>query len=163
MTGEDQEGRGWREELRSNPGLGIIRASWIGTGVFTVVAIAATLAPEQLGIVAAVVSLALFFVGTGAFLWAYGVAISRSRTDAIGIGGLFFLQGSAPAVIQHVLMTALAVEVVVALATASIRLYSALAFGILVPMYGLGLAGLWGARHGTFGPREQGRGTDAGT
>jgi hypothetical protein len=29
-----------------------------------------------------------------------------------------------------------------------------LAFGILTPLYGLGIAGLWGARHGTFAPRR---------
>jgi hypothetical protein len=32
-------------------------------------------------------------------------------------------------------------------------LYSPLAFGILVPVFGLGLCGLWGARYGTFEPR----------
>jgi hypothetical protein len=28
------------------------------------------------------------------------------------------------------------------------------AFGILVPIFGLGLAGLWGARHGVFEARS---------
>jgi hypothetical protein len=27
------------------------------------------------------------------------------------------------------------------------------AFGILAPMFGLGLMGAWGGRHGRFGPR----------
>ena len=30
---------------------------------------------------------------------------------------------------------------------------NALAFGILVPMFGIGMNGLWSVRHGTFGPR----------
>ena len=30
---------------------------------------------------------------------------------------------------------------------------NALAFGILVPMFGIGMNGLWAVRHGTFGPR----------
>ncbi len=42
------------------------------------------------------VSLVLFFVGIGLFFWAYAVAVNRSRTDLIGLGGLFFLAGSAP-------------------------------------------------------------------
>jgi hypothetical protein len=29
-----------------------------------------------------------------------------------------------------------------------------MAFGFLVPMFGLGMSGLWGARYGTFEPRE---------
>ena len=44
-----------------------------------------------------IVSLVLFAVGMVVFVWAYAVAVGRSRTDLIGIGGLFFLAGSAPA------------------------------------------------------------------
>ena len=51
------------------------------------------------------------------------------------------------------MMAALALEVVVAVATASVRPFTASAFGILVPVYALGLSGAWGARHGTFPPR----------
>ena len=56
-------------------------------------------------------------------------------------------------VVQFRLLGSLAVQVVVAVVTASIRLYSPLAFGFLVPVYGLGMCGLWGARYGTFDPR----------
>jgi hypothetical protein len=48
---------------------------------------------------------------------------------------------------------ALAIQVVVAVTTASIRPFTTLAFGILVPMFGIGMNGLWAARHGRFGPR----------
>ena len=47
-----------------------------------------------------------------------------------------------------------AAQAVVAVATAAVRPYSPLAFGILVPLWGLGLAGLWAARHGTFPQRK---------
>jgi hypothetical protein len=53
------------------------------------------------------------------------------------------------------LLGALAVETVVAFATAGARPFSALAFGILVPMFGLGLSGRWGARYGHFDPRDE--------
>ena len=137
-------------------GSGIVLLSWIGTGVFAAVATIATLLPDEAAKPAAVVDGILFAIGVVAFLWAYGIAVSRSRTDEIGIGGLFFLAGSSPKVVRVRLLSALAVQVVVAIVTASIRPYTAVAFGILVPMFGLGLTGLWGARHGTFPPRDSG-------
>lgn len=148
------DGSGWRAELRAQPGLGIVRASVAGTAVFVVTAALGALFIDRLGVVVAAVSGLLFFGGAAAFLWAYAIAIGRSRTDLIGVGGLFFLAGCAPAVVRRVMMTALGVQVVVAIAAASVRLYTELAFGVLVPMWGLGLAGLWGARHGTFPPRS---------
>ena len=127
--------------------------SWVGTAVFTVTAIAAVVTSSA-RLVATVCALVLFAFGTVAFLWAYAIAIGRSRTDAIGIGGLFFLAGdTAPKAIRRSMMASLAVQTAVALATASARPFTSLAFGILVPVYGLGLAGLWGARRGTFEPR----------
>lgn len=137
------------------PGAGIVTLSFAGTGVFLAAATIATLLPDEAARPAAVVDGALFAAGVVAFLWAYAIAVARSRTDAIGIGGLFFLSGSAPKVVRARLLGALAVQVVVAVVSASIRPYTAVAFGILVPMFGLGLAGLWGARHGTFPRREQ--------
>ena len=135
-------------------GTGIIKASWAGTAVFTVVAIIATIDPDSLGAPAVVVSLVLFAGGTVAMFWAFLIAVQRSREVAIGIGGLYFGAGSAPKGVQRHLMASLGLEVVVALVTASIRVFTSLAFGILVPVWGLGLAGLWCARHGQFAPRD---------
>jgi hypothetical protein len=45
------------------------------------------------------------------------------------------------------------VQVVVAVAVASVRPFTALAFSVLVPMLGLGLMALWAARHGRFPPK----------
>lgn len=145
----------WRTDLRGQPGLSIIRASVGGTVVYTVVAVLATVYTDALGIVVAVVSGLLFFGGSAAFLWAYAIAIGRSRTALIGVGGLFFLAGCAPMSVRRVMMTSLGAQVVVAVVTASLRFYTELAFGTLVPMWGLGLAGLWGARHGAFPPRTE--------
>lgn len=135
-------------------GHGLIRASWLGTAVFTVVSVIATIDPDSLGAPAVVVSLVLFAGGSVAMFWAFLIAVQRSREVAIGIGGLYFGAGSAPKPVQRQLMASLAVQVVVAFATASIRVFTSLAFGILVPVWGLGLAGLWCARHGEFAPRE---------
>jgi len=138
----------------AHEGAGIVVLSWAGTGVFAAVATVSTLLPDEAGTAAAIVDVALFAVGVVAVLWAYAVAVSRSRTDAIGIGGLYFLAGSAPRTVRDRLLGALAVQVVIALVSASIRPYTAVAFGVLVPMLGLGLCGLWAARHGRFPPRS---------
>jgi hypothetical protein len=137
----------------SQAGSAIITWSWVGTAVFVVTAVIATIFPDGFGLAELVVSLVLFAIGCVVFFWAYAVAVQRSRTDLIGIGGLYFLAGTAPNPVRVRLLGSLAVEVVAAIVTASIRLYSPLAFGFLVPVYGLGFCGLWGARHGTFPPR----------
>ncbi len=130
----------------------MIRASWIGTAALTVTAVGDVATPVFKW-PAFAIAIAMFAVGTGIFIAALVVAAGRSRESEIGMGGLFFLQGSAPRGVQVHLLGSLAVEVVVALATAAAKPYTALAFGILAPVYGLGLAGLWAARNGTFPAR----------
>lgn len=131
------------------------KLSWVGTAVFVASAVAAVVV-EGARPVAAGVALVLFAAGTIAFLWSYAIAINRSRTDAIGIGGLYFLAGdTAPAPVRRSMMASLAVQTAAALATASARPFTSLAFGILVPVLGLGLAGLWGARYGSFESRAE--------
>jgi hypothetical protein len=135
------------------PGLGIIRASWIGTAVFVVTAVASAVAPNTFIAAGVATSMVLFFAGIGLFFWAYAVAVNRSRTDLIGMGGLFFLAGSAPRKVQLSLLGSLGVQIVVGLATAAVHPFTPLAFGVLAWMYGLALCGLWAARYGTFPPR----------
>lgn len=131
----------------------LLVSDWAGTAAFAVTATAAVVWSAARPIAAAV-SLVLFAVGIVTFLVAYGLAVLRSRTDAIGIGGLYFLAGDvAPAAVRRRFMAALAVQVVAGLAAAAARPFTSLAFGILVPMFGLGLSGLWGARYGTFARR----------
>jgi hypothetical protein len=132
----------------------IIRASWIGTGAFAVTAVGAAITPA-LKVPAFIIAVALFVVGTGVFIGALAVAAGRSREHEIGMGGLFFLQGAAPRPVQLQLMGSLAAQCVIGLATAASHPYTSLAFGILTPVYGLGLAGLWGGRYGQFGPRQR--------
>ena len=145
-------------EVEAGPsGDGIVILDWVGTGVFFAVATLATLLPDDVARTAAVVDIVLFGVGVVAFLWAYGIAISRSRTDRLSIAGLYFLvDDAAPRDVRIRLRIALAVQIVVAIVSASIRLYTSVAFGVLVPMFGLGLMGLWGARYGRFPARDDG-------
>ena len=131
----------------------IIRASWIGTAVVAVTSIAATITEAARGL-AVVVDLLLFVGGIVAFLWAYAIAVGRSRTDEIGIGGLYFLQGSAPKPVQRHLLGSLAAQTVIAIATAAAKPFTSVAFAVLAPMWGLGLAGLWAAKYGNFATRN---------
>lgn len=134
-------------------GEGIVRASWLGTAAFGVTSGVGTVL-SAFDVVALVVSLALFVAGIVAFALAYARAVSRSRTERIGIMSMFFLEGAvAPKHVRRLLLGSFLVEVLVAMAVAAARPNTSLAFGILVPVYGLSLAGLWGARHGSFRPR----------
>ena len=103
-------------------------------------------------VVALAVALALFTGGTVGFVVALVGAASRSRRDELSLAGLFFLEG-APRAVRRLVLGSVAAEVVVAFATAGARPNTSLAFGILAPVWGQGLAALWGARHGTFPPR----------
>lgn len=135
-------------------GTTIINLSWAGTAAYAALALAGTIIPDWFALPTAVLSGVLFAIGCVVFLWAYAVAVARSRTDAIGIGGLYFLAGTAPREPAFRLRLSFAVEVVAAIVSSSIRPFTPMAFGFLVPVYGLGMMGLWGARHGTFEPRR---------
>jgi hypothetical protein len=136
------------------PGEGIVTASLVSTGAFTAAAVVATAFPDQVGVPVAVFDCLLFAVGVVVFGAALLKGLDRSRTEEVQIGSLFFLVGdTAPREVKVRLLGAFAVQVVVALVTASIRVYTEVAFGILVPILGLALAGRWGARHGRFPAR----------
>ncbi|HLF99381.1 MAG TPA: hypothetical protein VI916_02845 [Acidimicrobiia bacterium] len=131
------------------PGVRILSASWLSTAAFTATAVGDRVGVDALELPATLTALALFAAGFVVWLIAFARAVGRSRTDEITLSGLFFLVGSAPRPIQVQLLGSLAVAVVVAGATAS-----AAPFGVLEPVFPLALVGLWGARHGEFGPRR---------
>ena len=146
-----------REPASSAPaGHRLRKAAWYGTALFGATAVPATLI-EALDPLALVVDVGLFVAAFVLFVAAYARAVGPSRTDSIAVTSLYFLAGSAPSDVRRSLLGALAVQVVIALATAIARPYTILAAGTLVPLYGLGLCGLWAARHGTFPPREESR------
>lgn len=135
-------------------GLAIRRASWAGTVAFVASAVAADLSPS-LARVALLVAGILFAAGCAVFFWAFLVMAGRSRTVRLELAQVWFLAGPPiPGPVRRSLLGALAVQVVAALVTAGARPYTSLAAGVLVPMYGLALCGLWGARHGVFPPLE---------
>jgi hypothetical protein len=139
---------------RVEPGAGrdlICRLAVWATGVFVVASALAAGWPDTFLPLSVPVDLLLFAAGCGAFLWAYALAIGRSRYETITMAGLFFLGDDvAPADVARLLRGALGVQVVVAVTAAALRPFTALAFSVLVPMLGLGLMALWAAAHGRF-------------
>ena len=132
----------------------IVKASWLGTVILAAPSIATVVSDATaVRAIALVADLGLFVGGAVTFLWAYGIAVGRSRTVQIGIGGLYFLAGSAPKEIRVNLLGSLAAQVVLAIAAASIKPFTSVAFAVLAPLWGLGLCGLWAARYGTFPAR----------
>lgn len=150
----------------------IVAADVVGTIVFTVTAIvAAVVFSSASQWVGAITAMTLFALGVFAFLWSYWNAVQRSRTDEIGVMQMYLLVGSpTPARVRRIMLAMLVVQVVVAFSTAIGRSKApdgspgtSLALGILVPMFGLGLNGLWCAFHGRFPPRLDERATAVAT
>ncbi|MEC7174882.1 MAG: hypothetical protein VXW34_04710, partial [Actinomycetota bacterium] len=77
------------------------------------------------------------------------------------VTSVYFLTGGcAPKSVRWQMNSALIIQVITAFATTFWRSSgpdgnpgSSLALGILVPMLGLGMNGLWASSHGTFGER----------
>jgi hypothetical protein len=136
------------------PGEGVVNLLFAGTGALVGTSVAGALLPDTFDIVHAALSGLLFAVGTGAMLWGYALGVSRSRSVAVTMAGLFFLAGgAAPTEVARRFRIALAVQIVVVVAAALIRPDSNMPFGVLAPMFGLGLMAVWGGRHGAFDPR----------
>ena len=134
-----------------------MNAAFAGTGALVAAAAAGTASPDTFGPVTATVAGVLFVVGTVALLWGYAHGVVRSRDERITLGGLFFLSGTAPKVVRFRLRLALLLQVVAAVVAASVRPYTSVAFAVLAPMFGLGLLAAWGAKHGTFFPKDDDR------
>ena len=144
------------------PGTVLIAVNAMVTVCFTGLALAGTASNGRIRDLSGNVSLVIAAIGTllfGAALWD---GAQRSRESTMGIGGWFFLAGSAPRSAQIRLLGPLLVQVVVGIGTAWATFDTAaptptpLAFGTLVPVFGLAVCGVWGARYGYFPPRKDG-------
>jgi len=148
--------------MEDMPGSILVKCNLVLTSVFVAMSVVAAITfTSPWKTIGVVVSLGCFSVGIVSFLWGYWTAVQRSRVDNISVAALYFLVDKcAPQSVARLMNGALAVQVVVAVATAISRTTtdgkagSTLAFGILAPMMGLGLNGLWGATYGTFAPRK---------
>lgn len=131
----------------------LIRLAWAGTAVTCVTSLANAITGDRDDyVLSAAPALVMLLAGSAVFIWAFLVAVERSRSEQIDVVGLFFLVGCAPRRVQVSMLSAVAVQTTFPLAVAIVRPFTA--FAVLAPVWSLGLAGLWGARHGTFPPRR---------
>jgi len=141
-------------------GVGVIRSAWAGTLIFAVTAAVGVVVPSaRIGVVA--VDLLLLLLGSLLYFWGWAVAAGRSRDSEISLWNLILLEDAAPRRVRFQLLGAVGVQVIVAAATCWIT--AALAFGWLVPLWGLAHCEYWGARYGTFLPRKIDPKADRGT
>ncbi|NOX28479.1 MAG: hypothetical protein GXP35_00275 [Actinobacteria bacterium] len=131
----------------------LVRANWVVTAVLAVSLGLGLTAPRSLGVVAAFISIAMLLAGIVAFIYSFFVALDRSRTEEISTAGLYLLAEGAPAATRWNMIGAIVAQSAVAVTAALIEPTSALIFGVLAPMLGLGIAGIWSAKHGVFRPR----------
>jgi hypothetical protein len=133
-------------------GRGIVVASWVGNALFAVTAIPAALGVDAFDDPAVVAALLLFFASLIVWCWALGLAAVRTtRGDDVQVTSLFLLEGRVPARARWQLYGSFLVCLAITVGTAAAN-----PFGVLVPMYPLGLVGLWGARHGIYPARKAG-------
>lgn len=136
----------------------LVRINIFGTVIFVVSANMSTViftsGFRTLGVVVAMV---LFAVGVAAFIWGYFTAVQRSRYDNISVASLYLLLGDvATSKVRWLMNGCLVAQGLCGLITALVRTStdgrpgSTLAFGVLVPLFGIGLNGLWASRHGKF-------------
>lgn len=141
----------------------VIRVDVVGTALFLVALfIAVPFRSHRFAqFIIGGVSMGLFAIGVATTLWSYAKALERSRVEEVGVANLYLLTGqTAPKPVRRVMTAALTTQVVAAVVGAWIGVVgldkgelNALAFGVLVPMFGVGMNGVWAALHGSYGPR----------
>ena len=143
----------------------IVRANIAGTALFVATAVfAAAIFTTPAQWVGASTAMALFAIGVFAFLWGFWNAVQRSREEEVSVTQLFMLLGTpTPSSVRRPMLAMLLVQVTTAFATTFWRLDgpdgtpgSSLTVGLLVPMFGLGMNGLWAAYHADFDDRDAG-------
>lgn len=97
---------------------------------------------------------AVFVAGAALFSWAFLIAAGRSRREDVTVAGAFFLAGSIEAPDRRWAFGLLTAQTLIGLAGAGADPYTTMAFGILVPMFGLGVIAFLGSAHGVFRQRK---------
>ncbi len=129
----------------------IVRADAAGTLALVVVTAGASVVDGGAASAAnLVVSTLLFLGGCVAFGVGFVKAAGRSRTEAIDLAGLFYLTGSAPREVRRVMLGLWFVQI--AAATVSVVTVRP-PFGVMAPVWGIGLLTLWSGYHGAFPKR----------
>lgn len=135
---------------------GPLRLSIALTAVFVVVTVAGLVTTSAYWTVEAV-DLALFGLGVAAMIAAFGIGVSRSRTESVTPYGLFLgADGALPKQVRLGHFAVLATQVVVGFGGAILGGGGSMAFGVLVAQCGLGFLAFDSARNGHFDPATSG-------
>lgn len=132
----------------------LIRLSLAVTAIHLILTVLAITPGGIMRTVLATTAVALFLVGCAIFLGAFVMAAGRSRAEEVWFGGVFFLSGGVvPAKARNLLFGSLLAQCIIGLVGAAAAPFTALAFSTLVPLFGLGVIALYGARWGEFSPK----------
>lgn len=137
-------------DLRREP-LAIVDATATVLFGFATLA-AAALGGDAVVLVNLVVCAALFVVGSLIWMWGFVRAAARSRDDVVDLAGLFYLTGTAPSSVRRYFLGAWFAQMVIAALAIP---FTSPPFGVMVPVFGIGVLTLWGASRGTFPARER--------
>ena len=104
--------------------------------------------------IVAIACSAVFVAGAALFTWAFTIAAGRSRMEELTVGGAFFLAGSVEKPDRRWAYGYLTAQTLIGFAGAAADPYTTMAFGVLVPMFGLGVIAFLGSAHGAFRQRK---------
>ena len=104
--------------------------------------------------IVAIACSAVFVAGALLFAWALTIAAGRSRMEELTVGGAFFLAGSIEKPDRRWAYGYLTAQTLIGFAGAVADPYTTMAFGVLVPMFGLGVIAFLGSAHGAFRQRK---------
>lgn len=133
----------------------LVKLSLRATAIFTVVSAVTYLLEDRLDVAYAIGCSIAFVIGVAVFALGMWNGIQRSRVDKVTLTGLVAIDGShVPKAPRNLLWASILIQLVVSIAFASLRPFTQQAFGLLVPVVGLGLATLFGSRFAAFHPRD---------
>ncbi len=132
----------------------LVKFSIRSSMAFAAATVVTYVADGSLNVVYAIGCTITFVVGVALFALGMWNGIQRSRVDDVTLTGLVAIDAShVPKATRNALWLAVLIQVVVSILFASLRPFTQQAFGLLVPVLGLGIATLWGSRFASFHAR----------
>lgn len=139
------------DDLGNMAGRPLLLVDALGTVTLVMVTVLGSLWDDDTArLVNLVASGVLFVGGSLAFTVGFVVAAARSRRDFIHLAGLFYLTGAASSPIRRAFLGLWYLQI--ATATASVFTIDP-PFGVMAPVWGIGIITWWAAAHGRFAAR----------
>lgn len=133
----------------------LLRFDWQVTALFAGLTALTHVLADSLDLAYAVFSSILFLAGIVLFALGFWNGVQRSRVELVTLSGLLAAnRGNVVRSVRWSVWGAFGAQVVIAVVAASLRPFTQQAFALLAPLFGIGLAALWGSRHARFHLRE---------